>query len=459
MLRRFYLIILLLVTSHAGFCCASNPTDFIVNSATTDVNKTNGHLFDAIVAKDGSGDFNTVQSAINAAVTSPSRPYLIFIKNGEYDEMVLIPEEKSNIHLIGQDAKKTIIKHTLHSGSKNDVFFEYSVNNPDADSYGRHAVVEVAAKDFYAENITFMNTYGVQHQSGPQALAIRSLTDRQSFHNCRFRSFQDTWFTSPVDGDRQYVYDCYIEGAVDYLYGGGDILLEKCTFYNVRSGSVITAPCHQLATRFGYVMRDCIVDGNEKAADGRQKLGRPWHNSPVTVYINTVMRIPIAPDGWSNMGAIPALFAEYNSTDIHGNALNTSQRKTQYQYVERQTGDTIKGSCPSAIDQQTASKYTYENIIQARDGWNPRLLMKKTAAPQDLRYRKASHTLSWKTVDEAIGYIIIDDNERVVGTTKACKIKVANPGKRLTVRPVSGSGSLGEPSSLQIDKTKDEPHL
>ena len=85
--------------------------------------------------------------------------------------------------------------------------------------------------------------------------------------------------------------------------------------------------------------------------------------------------------------------------------------------------------------------------------------MKKTAAPQDLRYRKASHTLSWKTVDEAIGYIIIDDNERVVGTTKACKIKVANPGKRLTVRPVSGSGSLGEPSSLQIDKTKDEPHL
>ena len=451
MLKRYSLFILLLFSSYAGFCCTLPTAVFCTSYSASTVNTISGHLFDAIVAKDGSGDFMTVQSAIDAATTNPSQPYLIFIKNGEYDEMVLIPEEKNNIHLIGQDAKNTIIKHALHSGSKNDVYFEYSVNNPDAACYGRHAVVEVKAKDFYAENITFMNSYGVEHQSGPQALAIRSLADRQSFNNCCFRSFQDTWFTSPEDGDRQYVYDCYIEGAVDYLFGGGDILLEKCTFFNVRSGSVITAPCHQQNTRYGYVMRDCIVDGNEKAADGRQKLGRPWHNSPVTVYINTTMRIPIAPDGWSNMGAIPALFAEYNSTDINGKLLNLSQRKTQYQFVERQTGDTIKGSCPSVIDQQTASIYTYENIIQARDGWNPRLLMTKTAAPEGLRYKKASHKLSWKAVDEALGYIVIDDNEQVIGTTTTCEVKVTSPSKRFTVRPVSGSGSLGEPSSLQMD--------
>ena len=451
MLKRFYLFIILLTSCHAGFSSTLSPAALSTCNSVADVNTMNGRLFDAIVAKDGSGDFNTVQAAIDAAITTPSRPYLIFIKNGEYDEMVLISEEKNNIHLIGQDAKKTIIKHMLHSGSKSDVYFEYSVNNPDADCYGRHAVVEVEAKDFYAENITFMNSYGVEHQSGPQALAIRSLADRQSFHNCCFRSFQDTWFTTPEDGDRQYVYDCYIEGAVDYLYGGGDILLEKCTFFNVRSGSVITAPCHQQNTRYGYVMRDCIVDGSEKAADGRQKLGRPWHNSPVTVYINTTMRIPIAPDGWSNMGAIPALFAEYNSMDTKGNALDLSQRKTQYQFVECQTGDTIKGSCPSVIIQATASKYTYENIIQARDGWNPRLLMKKLAVPEGLRYKKTNHKLSWKAVDEAFGYIVIDDNERVIGTTKTCEIKVTSPSKRFTVRPVSGSGSLGEPSSLQVD--------
>ena len=55
-----------------------------------------------------------------------------------------------------------------------------------------------------------------------------------TFYNCKFRSFQDTWQTSSRNmAARHYVKDCWIEGAVDYFYGGGDVLLEGCTLYNV----------------------------------------------------------------------------------------------------------------------------------------------------------------------------------------------------------------------------------
>ena len=62
---------------------------------------------------------------------------------------------------------------------------------------------------------------------------MNSQADCASFYNCKFRSFQDTWMTANNDVSRHYVKDCWIEGAVDYFYGGGDVLLENCTLYNV----------------------------------------------------------------------------------------------------------------------------------------------------------------------------------------------------------------------------------
>ena len=87
-------------------------------------------VFDLVVACDGSGDYSTIQAAINAAPQNATRPYLIFIKNGVYDELVDIPENKTFIHLIGQDVEKTIVRHMMHCGGKYSNDFEYSVKNP-----------------------------------------------------------------------------------------------------------------------------------------------------------------------------------------------------------------------------------------------------------------------------------------------------------------------------------------
>ena len=410
-----------------------------------------GQVFDAVVAKDGTGNFNTVQDAINAAPGNNIKPYLILVKNGEYDELVEIPDNKPYIHLIGQDPQKTIIKHTIHCGSEDDVFFRYSVNNSASPNYKKHSVFEVGAPNFYTENITYQNTYGVSRQSGPQALAVRTMGDRQAFYNCRFRSFQDTWFTATDDHIRQYVKNCWIEGAVDYLFGGGNVLVENSTFYNVRSGSVITAP-RQINTDYGYVIKDCVVDGNAQAADGHQKLGRPWHDNPITVYINTIMRIPIAPEGWSDMGTVPKLFAEYGSRDKDGNLIDLSKRKSQYTFTQKNKSETgevteekVSGSCRTSITKEEADHYTYEKMISASDGWNPRQYMEDLPATKKVTLSK-SGILRWNPVEGAIGYLIINSNEKIVAISNKCVAEVGNSDRSYTVRAVSRYGHLGTPA-------------
>lgn len=410
-------------------------------------NKAN-KVFDMIVASDGSGNCISVQAAINAAPANSTRPYLIFIKNGVYDELVDIPAEKTYIHLIGQDAKSTIIRHTMHCGGKDSQQFEYSVNNPQSENYKHHAVMDNWGSNFYMENITLENSWGTRQQAGPQALAIRTFADRMAFYNCRFLSFQDTWFTTTNDTDRHYIKDCYLEGAVDYIYGGGDILAEETTFYNVRSGSIITAPCHTKA-RYGYAFLNCIVDGNQKAADGKLKLGRPWHNNPVNVWINTKMLIPVAPEGWTDMGTIPYLFAEYRSHDNQGKLINTGKRKTVYTYTDRNTGNKYSGSSQTTITASEAAKYNYQNMIMAADGWNPRSYMESLPAPEKLYYKKG--VLHWKSVKGAKGYLVTNDKNEVVGIVKDNHLIITQKHSQLyTVSTINHYGHIGNKTEIHI---------
>ena len=404
--------------------------------------------YHAIVATDGSGQYKTVQAAIDAVPEGRTTPWLILVKNGSYNEQVIVPKNKPYIHLIGQDKEKTIIHLTLNVGgapngteSKGKIaYWESSVHNPKSPTYKHEgAVVHISGKNFYTENISYVNDFGVLAENGPQALAMSSQADCAAFYNCKFRSFQDTWMTSTNDTCRHYVKNCWIEGAVDYFYGGGDVLVENSTFYNVRSGSVIVAPCHK-NVRYGYVMRNCIVDGNELAADGKQTLGRPWHDNPRTVFINTTMMIPINPVGWNNMGTVPALFAEYGSQDIRGNLLDLSNRRTTYEYTDRNTKEKFTGSCRATITKEEADTYTYENMIPGHDGWNPRNMMKQLPKPRQIAYNDGVFT--WQPVKEAIGYVVMD-GDQIIGTTTETRLSVERVNHALKVCAVNQYGGLG----------------
>ena len=402
--------------------------------------RPNAKTFDAVVAADGTGDYTTVQAAIDAVPTNRTNPYLIFVKNGVYNELVRIPENKPFIHLIGQDRDRTIIQYKINCASEGGDGWEFSANNaayyPAKDD---GTVVKVSSSDFYTENISYINTWGVDMQNGPQALAMRSYNDRQSFYNCSFRSFQDTWYTTTRSAsDRHYVKDCYIEGAVDYIYGAGDCYFETCTLFNVReTGSVIVAPAHTESTKYGYAFESCIVDG---VVDDKDALGRPWHNSPIAVYMNTTMkRIPAA-SGWNNMGTIPGLFAEYNSMDVNGNPIDLSNRRTEYTYTR--DGVTKTGTCRATITAEEAAKYTYENMMPGADDWNPRKYFEPIAASANVV--KAGATLSWEACDYAICYIVLQ-NDSVVNITTECTspVDAAADAADFSVKAVNEYGSLG----------------
>ena len=174
-------------------------------------------------------------------------------------------------------------------------------------------------------------------------------------------------------------------------------------------------------------------------------MGRPWHNNSKTVYINTIMLIPVADEGWTNMGTVPGIFAEYNSRDAQGNVLDLSKRKTEYQYKDRQTGKEVSGTCQATITKEEADKYTYENMIPGNDGWNPRIMMEKLGCPRSLVYQQG--TLKWNPVKNAIGYIVYD-GEQILGTTTDTSFPVSEVNYALKVSAVNQYGTQGKKGVL-----------
>ena len=401
--------------------------------------------FDAVVAQDGSGDYTTVQAAIDAAPEARITPYLIFVKNGEYEELVKIPASKPFIHLIGQNSEKTVIKYWINNGGSSDIGWEYSTNNPASKTFGYQGVFQVDATDFYAENISFINSYGVEKQAGPMGLAMRTCNDRLSFNNCKFRSYQDTWFTTTTNvSDRHYVNNCLIEGAVDYFYGAGDVYVENSTFRQARaSGSVIVAPCHKEGTKYGYVIDRCVLDGE----GSQHKLGRAWQNEPMAVFLNTTFKTEFAPEGWSEWHIAPKLFAEYNSVDADGNPIDLTARRTEYK-VDNQTE---KAKRQAILSDEEAARYTYENVVSGNDDWNPRKFFEAVDAPANLM-TDAVGNLIWDASDYAICYMVIDGNDNVVAFTTGTEYKVSVPQARseapssYKVKAVNEYGSLSEAS-------------
>ena len=411
--------------------------------------------YHAIVAADGSGNYRTVSEAIAAAPEGRTSPWRILVKSGDYDEFVVIPESKPFIHLIGQGKNSTAIRHKLNQGNRNmeagrfanSTFWDYSCNNPEVDSPRKtSAVVWVNAPDFYTEGISYINDWGREAWSGPQALAFYGNADRHALKDCALISFQDTWRTPDRADTRTYARDCYVEGAVDYMYGGGDVMVENSTFYNVRSGSVIVAPNHH-EEKWGYVIKDCVVDGNEEARDGRQKLGRPWQGNPRTVYINTTMLIPVAPQGWDDMGAIPAVFAEYNSRDRQGNPLDLSGRKTHFSTKSRKNTPALEGDAEKTrLTKEEADSYTYEAVIRPEEGWDPRAMMEPLPAVRNLTCTDG--LLEWEPVEGAVGYVIFDGDD-IIATVTGTSHRLDKVNRAIRIRPVNPAGSMGRTTLLR----------
>ena len=430
------------LTSRSGNAVGKTEITF----TTMERQQPEARLYDAVVAQDGSGDYLTLQAAIDNAPEGRGTPYLIFVKNGRYKEHIDIPALKTFLHIIGQDRDKTVIYDDRLCGGDN----AYSVDPG--------ATVVVKAADTFFENITLENSYGHEKQAGPQALALNTQADRIALNNVALLSYQDTWITSSSQKNRHYIKNSLIEGAVDFIYNGGDVYLDGDTLeINRTSGGYIVAPRHTADTKWGYVFMNNIIRPGKDFKTGKTLnvtdvwLGRPWHDSPKTVFINTQTFVPIPAKGWYNtMGGLPELWADYNTVDADGNPLDLSQRESYYYYIDRSTGNKVeKFNVKNFLTDEEAAQYTLKNVMGGEDNWQPNLMCEPCDKPV---VKSDGKKLVWEPVPYAICYVVTK-NGVVVGFTTETSFDGYAEGETWQVQAVNEYGGLSAKADVNSSAT------
>lgn len=263
--------------------------------------KASAQKYDFVVAADGSGQFKTVQEAINAVPDFRKNTTTIFIKPGVYKEKIVLAESKAHVVLMGENPESTIL--TFDDFATRPNLFGEEVGTTGSASF--YAFGEA----FSAKNITFQNT------AGPvgQAVALWIKSDKAVFENCRFLGFQDTLYTFGVDS-RQYYKNCYIEGTVDFIFGPSIAVFENCTIHCKGKGYITAASTGQWRP-FGYVFKNCRITG--EAAE-THFLGRPWRPFSRVAFLECDLGPVIRKEGWDNWrnpaNEKTALYAEFNNT-------------------------------------------------------------------------------------------------------------------------------------------------
>ena len=290
-----------------------------------------------VVAKDGNGDFPTVQMAVDHAfdrVLTPTAARLIIeIRPGIYHERVRVPEDRPRVTLLGSDAQTTVITYSMGAKDAGGTFFS--------------ATVDVNAPEFEAENVTFENSFGV----GSQAVAISVHSDRAVFRNCRFLGMQDTLYAA---SGRQYYVNCYIAGHVDFIFGNAAAVFDRTEVHSRGPGYIAAVSRTLPDGPTGYVFDHCRLT----ADDGVQgvALGRPWRLYARVVYLDCWMGEHIRPEGWNNWNKAEsektAWFADYGS---EGPGAKPDQRAPWARKL-------------TAAD---ARKFRPDVFLRGSDGWNP----------------------------------------------------------------------------------------
>ena len=394
--------------------------------------------------------YASVQAAIDAAPAGRGKPWLIFIKNGQYKEHVDIPKAKPYIHLIGQNRDKTVILDDRLAGGDN------------AQHVSVAATVVVNADNCFFENLTMENSYGHEQLNGPQALALNTIGDRIVMNGVALLSYQDTWITTSTSNNRHYIKNSVIEGAVDFIYNSGNVYLDGDTIeINRPSGGYIVAPSHAADVKWGYVFQNNVIRPRKGIDVKDVWLGRPWHNYPKTVFINTQTFVNIPAKGWYNtMGGLPALWAEYNTTDANGNPVDLSQRETYYYYTDRDTGEKHEVfNVQNTLTAEEAAQYTIKNVMSGNDNWQPDLMCEACEAPV---VTKVGNNISWQAVPYAICYVVTCGDE-VVGFTTGTEHDItgtdANAFKVQAVNEWGGLSAYGVAgSSTSIRELTDSTH-
>ena len=288
-----------------------------------------------VVSRDGTGNFRTLQEAIESARAFMDYTVTIYVKNGVYKEKVIVPSWVENIDIIGEDRDKTIITYDDHANiNKMGTFRTYTV--------------KVEGSDITFKNLTIENNAA---QLG-QAVALHTEGDRLKFINCRILGNQDTIYTG-AKFTRLYFKDCYIDGTTDFIFGPSTALFEDCIIHSKRN-SYVTAASTPKEAKYGYVFKHCKLTA-EPGVD-KVYLGRPWRPYAYTLFIECELGKHIVLAGWHNWGKQSneetAHYMEYKNT---GEGANASERVAWSKQLTKKEAEAV----------------TVDAIFRTQSDWNP----------------------------------------------------------------------------------------
>ncbi|KAL5995066.1 putative pectinesterase/pectinesterase inhibitor 47 [Asimina triloba] len=271
------------------------------------------------VAKDGSGNFSSVGDAVAFAPNNTQAGegyFVILIREGVYEENVLVAKNKKYLMLIGDGINRTVI-----SGNRSVVDGWTTFNS---------ATVAVTGERFVAIDITFKNTAGPEKH---QAVAVRNNADLSTFYRCSFEGYQDTLYAHSL---RQFYRDCDIYGTVDFIFGNAASVFQNCNILARKpmSGQKIAVTAQgrtDPSQSTGISIHNCTVRAAPDLAENlnfsRSYLGRPWKEYSRTVYMQSFIDGLIDPAGWLEWnGTVGLSTLFYGEFDNYGPGANRSGR-------------------------------------------------------------------------------------------------------------------------------------
>ena len=286
------------------------------------------------VARDGTGEFRTIDEAIEVCRAFMDYHKVIFVKNGIYKEKLIIPQWLQNIEICGESAEHTIITYDDHANiNKMGTFRTYTL--------------KIEANAITLKNLTIENNSA---RLG-QAVALHTEGDRLVFVNCRFIGHQDTIYTG-MPATRLFFKDCYICGTTDFIFGPSTTWFENCTIESLIN-SYVTAASTPQEQAYGYVFNNCRLI----AAEGVNEvyLGRPWRDYGYTLFMNCDLGAHIRPEGWHHWEQHREQTARYLEYNNRGPGANSQSRVPWSRQLSK----------------KEAEKITPEIVFRQESAWNP----------------------------------------------------------------------------------------
>jgi len=400
-------------------------------------------------------------AAINeaAARNDQNTRYRIFIKNGEYilprgavkhyrhtngksgsEEVVYWEGDQtdpityfnaSNVSFIGESRDGVII--TNDEPDDDDVTFTGQYGKASVfEGIGQSDVFQIGSRvsGLYWQDLTVET--GMADSRG-RDIAIQDRGTKNIYKNTALRGYQDTW-TSNNDNGLYYFEGGYVRGRTDYMCGKGDIFWNGVELRQIAGGY---AAVPSKPAKYGWIYKDCVINGEGSGVDGNYTLGRPWGSgTPIALFIDTKMNVVPSAIGWNEMsGGWPARFAEYNSMTSTGSVIDLSGRKKTF-------GDGHENNPVLTAEEALENS----DLHRMFGDWDPTLATEQAPVPTEVTLNTDTKELTWANSDYALLWAIVKDG-KVIDFTVEPKYTVDDTTAAYNVRAANEMGGLSETSA------------